>query len=121
MDPTLYTAFAAVTEDNRAGQLWVTTIVCVIYSVLVFILRVQIKYRMFGLDDGLLGVATVSLHSTLQIITFTHSVTGQFLLTKSVIRYCTLHKSLLYSPALIKDFLSPSSSPLQTNCLHLER
>lgn len=63
MATVIYTAFAAVTDDDRAGQLWITTIVCVIYSALTTIARARIKYGAFGLDDGLVAVATVSFMS----------------------------------------------------------
>lgn len=49
-----------VTPDDHAGKLWIVTILSLIYALHVAGARAFIKRRMFGLDDVLFGVATVS-------------------------------------------------------------
>ena len=51
---------APVTPDDHAGKLWIVTILSLIYALHVAGARAFIKRRMFGLDDVLFGVATVS-------------------------------------------------------------
>jgi hypothetical protein len=52
--------FSPVTPDDHAGQLWIVTILSLTYSTLVVTARGYIKYKMFGFDDILIGLATVS-------------------------------------------------------------
>ena len=64
MDPDTSTsdgskAFSPVTFSDHAGQLWIVTILSLIYSGLVALARAYIKYRMFGFDDVLFALATV--------------------------------------------------------------
>ncbi|KAM0249005.1 hypothetical protein ACHAQJ_009254 [Trichoderma viride] len=61
--------FSHVTFNDHAGQLWIVTILSLIYSVLVAIARAYIKYQMFGFDDLLLALATV-LHLAQSIAVF---------------------------------------------------
>ena len=49
-----------VTPDDQAGKLWIVTILSLIYALHVAGARAFIKRHMFGLDDALFGVATVS-------------------------------------------------------------
>lgn len=51
--------FSRVTSKDHAGQLWIITIVSLIYSVMVAMARAYIKYKMLGYDDILLFLATV--------------------------------------------------------------
>ena len=51
--------FSPVTFNDHAGQLWIVTILSLIYSALVAIARAYIKYQMFGFDDILIALATV--------------------------------------------------------------
>lgn len=43
--------FSPVTPDNRAGELWIIAILCIIYSAFAAALRVRIKWSLLGLDD----------------------------------------------------------------------
>jgi hypothetical protein len=49
-----------VTPDDHAGKLWIVTILSLIYALHVAGARAFIKRHMFGLDDVLYGMATVS-------------------------------------------------------------
>lgn len=51
--------FSPVTFNDHAGQLWIVSILSLIYSVLVATARAYIKYQMFGFDDILIAFATV--------------------------------------------------------------
>ncbi|KAI8718150.1 hypothetical protein NCS52_00893000 [Fusarium sp. LHS14.1] len=51
--------FSPVTFNDHAGQLWIVTILSLIYSALVATARAYIKYQMFGFDDILIALATV--------------------------------------------------------------
>lgn len=54
-------AFSRIAPNDHAGQLWIVTILSLIYSFLGAMARVYIKHQMFGFDDLLLGFATVRL------------------------------------------------------------
>ncbi|OCK78851.1 hypothetical protein K432DRAFT_383549 [Lepidopterella palustris CBS 459.81] len=51
--------FSEVTDDNHAGTIWIVAILCLIYSVLTFITRGFIKWKMIGIDDYVLIAAQV--------------------------------------------------------------
>lgn len=51
--------FSRVTFNDHSGQLWIVTILSLIYGLFGAMTRVYIKYRMFGFDDLLLAFATV--------------------------------------------------------------
>ncbi|KAM5354729.1 hypothetical protein ACJ41O_001376 [Fusarium nematophilum] len=61
--------FSAVAFNDHAGQLWIVTILSLIYSALVATARAYIKYQMFGFDDILIALATV-LHLAQSIAVF---------------------------------------------------
>jgi hypothetical protein len=51
--------FSRVTFNDHSGQLWILTILSLLYSFLGALTRAYIKYRMFGFDDLLFASATV--------------------------------------------------------------
>lgn len=51
--------FSPVTFNDHAGKLWIVTILSLIYSTLAVMTRAYIKYKILGLDDFLLALATV--------------------------------------------------------------
>jgi hypothetical protein len=53
--------FAPITDDNHSGFLWITSILCLIYSTLIIVVRLHIKWNMYGADDISALVATVNL------------------------------------------------------------
>ncbi|KPM46446.1 hypothetical protein AK830_g39 [Neonectria ditissima] len=53
--------FSPVAFNDHAGQLWIVTILSLIYSVLVATARAYIKYQMFGFDDVLIALAMSTL------------------------------------------------------------
>lgn len=55
--------FSLATSDDHAGQLWIVTILSLIYTGLVALARAYIKYQMYGFDDILFALATVRTHS----------------------------------------------------------
>lgn len=54
-------AFSGISPDNHAGYLWIITILGDIYTVLAAFVRIFVKWGLTGIDDYLLGLATVSL------------------------------------------------------------
>lgn len=54
--------FALITNDNHSGYLWIASILCLIYSCLVLLTRLHIKWNLYGVDDIAATVATVWLH-----------------------------------------------------------
>ncbi|KAJ6779969.1 hypothetical protein PWT90_03347 [Aphanocladium album] len=51
--------FSPVTSSDHAGQLWIVTILALLYSSLVSTARGYVKYKMFGIDDTLIAGATL--------------------------------------------------------------
>ncbi|KAK1252114.1 hypothetical protein MKX08_003301 [Trichoderma sp. CBMAI-0020] len=62
-------AFSPVTFNDHAGKLWIVTILALIYSTLAVMARAYIKYKMLGLDDLFLALATI-LHLAQSIAIF---------------------------------------------------
>lgn len=52
--------FSPVSADNRAGILYVATILSLLFSVLTLFVRVHIQRRTFGLDFWFIVAATVN-------------------------------------------------------------
>lgn len=50
--------FSPLSLSDHAGQLWIVTILALIYSSLVTTARAHVKYKMFGIDDLLIASAT---------------------------------------------------------------
>ncbi|KAF2843581.1 hypothetical protein M501DRAFT_1006112 [Patellaria atrata CBS 101060] len=50
--------FALVTDENHSGYLWIASILCLVYSALVLIVRLHIKWNLYGFDDLLVLIAT---------------------------------------------------------------
>ncbi|KAH6876791.1 hypothetical protein B0T10DRAFT_520762 [Thelonectria olida] len=61
--------FSPVAFNDHAGQLWIVTILSLIYSSLVATARAYIKHHMFGFDDILIALAMV-LHLAQSIAVF---------------------------------------------------
>ncbi|KAF7558248.1 hypothetical protein G7Z17_g151 [Cylindrodendrum hubeiense] len=61
--------FSPIVFNDHAGQLWIVTILSLIYSALVTTTRAYIKYKMFGFDDILIGLAA-ALHLAQSIAVF---------------------------------------------------
>jgi hypothetical protein len=51
--------FSPITDDNKAGILWIASLLAGIYSVLSIIVRFYIKRQCYGKDDWLCAAATV--------------------------------------------------------------
>ncbi|KAJ4129453.1 hypothetical protein NW765_016326 [Fusarium oxysporum] len=58
-----------VTFNDHAGQLWIVTILSLIYSTLVALARIYIKYHKFGFDDIFFALAMI-FHLTQSIAVF---------------------------------------------------
>ncbi|KAF2751775.1 hypothetical protein M011DRAFT_393108 [Sporormia fimetaria CBS 119925] len=50
--------FAPITDVDQSGFLWITSILCMVYSVLIVIVRLHIKWNMYGADDLTAFLAT---------------------------------------------------------------
>jgi hypothetical protein len=55
--------FAPVTPDNQSGSVWIATLLCLIYSTLVLVVRGHLRWNMYGLDDWFAAAAVVCLSS----------------------------------------------------------
>ncbi|KAI0018941.1 hypothetical protein F4780DRAFT_477633 [Xylariomycetidae sp. FL0641] len=62
-------AFAPIHEDDHAGYIWIVTILSLIYSTSIGAVRAYIKWRLLGIDDYLMGLASV-LHIAQCIVVF---------------------------------------------------
>ncbi|KAF2818808.1 hypothetical protein CC86DRAFT_308447 [Ophiobolus disseminans] len=51
--------FAPITADDSSGNLWISAILCLIYSSLVLLVRLHIKWKLYGADDVTITIATV--------------------------------------------------------------
>ncbi|KAG7411029.1 hypothetical protein Forpe1208_v009703 [Fusarium oxysporum f. sp. rapae] len=51
--------FSPVTFNDHAGQLWIVTILSLIYSTLAALARLYIKYHKFGFDDFFFALAMI--------------------------------------------------------------
>jgi Gpi18-like mannosyltransferase len=53
------TRFSPITDNDKAGILWIASLLSGIYAVLSLIVRLYIKRKCFGHDDWICLVATV--------------------------------------------------------------
>lgn len=53
-------AFSPIEHNDHAGYLWIVTILGIIYSSFSGLARARIKKGIYGADDYLIGLATVS-------------------------------------------------------------
>lgn len=51
--------FSAISSEDHAGYVWIVTILGAVYSCMTVLVRGRIKWGLFGLDDYLIGLATV--------------------------------------------------------------
>lgn len=75
-------ALSPYIANDQTGYLWITTILGVIYTFLVAVARLYVKFRALGIDDYLLGFATVSF-----LFAFRASATDR--LIPGIFRYFT--------------------------------
>ncbi|OCK94407.1 uncharacterized protein K441DRAFT_660281 [Cenococcum geophilum 1.58] len=52
--------FSPITTYDHAGLLWITAILCLIYSFIAFMVRGHVKWNLYGVDDAFLAAATVA-------------------------------------------------------------
>ncbi|EHK18605.1 uncharacterized protein TRIVIDRAFT_78137 [Trichoderma virens Gv29-8] len=88
--------FSRVTFNDHSGQLWILTILSLLYSFLGALTRAYIKYRMFGFDDLLFASATV-LHLAQSIAVFVglNNGLGKFNSITPAEKWATSSKSTL--------------------------
>ncbi|KAH7109397.1 hypothetical protein B0J13DRAFT_490117 [Dactylonectria estremocensis] len=93
--------FSPVAFNDHAGQLWIITILSLIYSALVAMARAYIKYQMFGFDDILIACATVLqlAQSIAVFVGLTHGL-GKFNSITPPEQWATSSKSTLASVIL---------------------
>jgi hypothetical protein len=51
--------FSQVTPDNHAGEIWIATLLCLVYSIITVGTRGYLRMSMYGVDDYLILGATV--------------------------------------------------------------
>lgn len=54
-------SFSPIEHNDHAGYLWIATILGIIYSSFSGLVRARIKKGIYGADDYLIGLATVSM------------------------------------------------------------
>jgi hypothetical protein len=57
------TRFSPITDTNKAGILWIASLLSGIYAVLAILIRWYQKRKCFGLDDWVCVAATVCLQA----------------------------------------------------------
>lgn len=57
--------FSPITDDDKAGILWIASLLAGVYAVLSMIVRTYIKRKCFGHDDWMCLAATVCRHGPL--------------------------------------------------------
>ncbi|KAF3074483.1 hypothetical protein CFAM422_003231 [Trichoderma lentiforme] len=99
--------FSRVTFNDHSGQLWIVTILSLIYGLFGAVTRAYIKYRMFGFDDLLLAFATV-FHIAQAIAMFVglNNGLGKFNSITPLEQWATSSKSVL--AAVILCFITLS-------------
>jgi hypothetical protein len=51
--------FAEITSENHSAYLWISSILCLIYSSLILFVRLHLKWKLYGADDITASTATV--------------------------------------------------------------
>lgn len=51
--------FAPITPNDHSGSIWIPTLLCLVYSVLVVGVRAHLRRKVYGIDDYLILAATV--------------------------------------------------------------
>jgi len=51
--------FSPITPDNHAGSIWIAALLCLVYSVLVLVVRNHLRWKNYVVDDYLAIAATV--------------------------------------------------------------
>lgn len=104
---TIRPAFSPITPEDHAGYLWIITILGIIYTTFIAAVRVYVKLRLVGLDDFLLGIATVSVRVAQSNKLYIKKVPTEslvlvqvFHIAESVAVFCGLSKGLGRSQAL---------------------
>ncbi|KAH6869820.1 hypothetical protein B0T10DRAFT_533728 [Thelonectria olida] len=88
--------FSPVAFNDHAGQLWIVTILSLIYSSLVATARAYIKYQMFGFDDILIALAMVlHLAQSIAICVGLNNGLGKFNSITPTEQWATSSKSTL--------------------------
>ncbi|KAI5456212.1 hypothetical protein BGZ63DRAFT_435701 [Mariannaea sp. PMI_226] len=88
--------FSPVAFNDHAGQLWIVTILSLIYSALVVTARAYIKYKMFGFDDILIALALVfHLAQSIALFAGLNSGLGKFNSITPMEQWATSSKSTL--------------------------
>jgi hypothetical protein len=61
LNSTTENRFSPITDEDRAGILWIASLLAGVYSILSILVRFYIKRKCFGTDDWLCAAATVDL------------------------------------------------------------
>lgn len=57
-------ALSPISPNDHSGYLWIATILGVIYTFIVAVVRLYVKFGVLGADDYVLGLATVRLSAS---------------------------------------------------------
>ncbi|KAG7428387.1 hypothetical protein Forpi1262_v011175 [Fusarium oxysporum f. sp. raphani] len=88
--------FSPVTYNDHAGQLWIVTILSLIYSTLVALARLYIKYHKFGFDDIFFALAIIfHLAQSIAVFVGLSNGLGKFNSITTLEQWATSSKSTL--------------------------
>ncbi|PCD25477.1 hypothetical protein AU210_014580 [Fusarium oxysporum f. sp. radicis-cucumerinum] len=88
--------FSPVTFNDHAGQLWIVTILSLIYSTLVALARLYIKYHKFGFDDVFFALAIIfHLAQSIAVFIGLSNGLGKFNSITTLEQWATSSKSTL--------------------------
>lgn len=62
--------FAELNQHDQSGKVWISTIVMAVATTLIFLLRIAIRWKMLGFDDGAAGMAQLMAYGDVVSVTF---------------------------------------------------
>lgn len=62
--------FAVSNDDEHSAIVWILTLLALIYTTLTLFLRLWVKIRMLGLDDGLASIAQLFAYGSMGSILY---------------------------------------------------
>jgi hypothetical protein len=119
-------SFSPVEYNDHAGYLWIVTILGMIYSSFSGLARACIKRGIYGVDDYLIGLATVSLKLIMGLNVSPTRVTWLTLRNLKLLLYCQsgvifhgLKNGLAKSEEITEQYQWPTAGKVR--CLNTTR
>ena len=96
-DTTVGNRFAHYSSENHSATVWIAAALALTYVVGVLLIRVFIKWRVFGWDDGLIVVSTVC---------FSYKEPDTTTDPSRYLRLCKASSSSVRSPMVLARYLN---------------